>query len=298
MHIPPWRTITTISACLWVSAALGVAQTTLNHSGSGLIKVTLSPTSSTLQVDQTQQFSASVSGTDHRGLIWLVNGRAGGNATVGTITSSGLYTAPSSAPSGPVTITARSTALPSAYANARISITGTSSIAVSISPTSTSMQVNRTQQFGALVSGTSNTAVHWMVNGTLGGNSTVGWITGTGVYTAPARVPSGSISVTAQSAAQHTVSASAAVLVSGPVLPVSHSVSLAWAGTSSVIGYYVYRGAQATGPFSKLNSSPDPATAYTDSTVASGQTYYYVTTAVDSSGIETAYSNVAQATIP
>lgn len=296
MHISPWRTITIISVCLWVPAALGVAQSTRNHHGSGSIKVTLSPTSSTLQVNQTQQFSASVSGTDHRGLIWLVNGRAGGNATMGTITSAGLYTAPSSAPSGLVTITARSTALPSAYANARIAITGASSIAVSISPTSTSMQVNRTQQFGALVSGTSNTAVHWMVNGTLGGNSTVGWITGSGVYTAPARVPSGSISVTAQSAAQRTVSASAAVLVGRPV--VSHSVSLSWAETSSVIGYYVYRGAQATGPFSKLNSSPEPATVYTDSTVTSGQTYYYVTTAVDSSGLETVYSNVAQATVP
>jgi len=157
------------------------------------------------------------------------------------------------------------------------------------------MQVNRTQQFAALVSGTSNTAVHWMVNGILGGNSTIGWITGSGVYTAPARVPSGSISVTAQSAAQPTVSASAAVLVS---LPVSHFVSLSWAETSSVIGYYVYRGAHATGPFSKLNSSPEPATVYTDSTVTSGRTYYYVTTAVDSSGLETVYSNVAQATVP
>jgi len=294
MHIPPWRTITIISACMCVSAALGVAQTSRNR----LIKVTLSPTWSTLQVNQAQQFSASVSGTDHRGLIWLVNGRAGGNATVGTITSAGLYRAPSSAPSGSVTITARSAALPTAYANARISITGASSIAVSISPTSARMQVNRTQQFGAFVSGTSNTAVHWMVNGTLGGDPTVGWITGSGVYTAPARVPSGSISVTAQSATQHTVSASAAVLVSRPVQPVSHSVSLSWAETSSVVGYYVYRGAQATGPFSKLNSSPNPATVYTDSTVTSGQTYYYVTTAVDSSGLETVYSNVAQATVP
>ena len=295
MHISPSRTITIISAFLFVSAALGLAETARIHPGLGLIKVTLSPTSSTLQVNQAQQFSASVSGTDRRGLIWLVNGRAGGNATIGTITSSGLYTAPSSAPSGSITITARSTALPSAYANARISVTGASSIAVSISPTSTNLKVNRTQQFGALVSGTSNTAVHWMVNGTLGGNSTVGWITGSGLYTAPARVPAGPISVTAQSAAQGTASASAAVSVSPPV---SHYVSLSWAETSSVIGYYVYRGTQATGPFSKLNSSPAPATVYTDSTVTSGHTYYYVTTAVDSSGFETFYSNVAQTTVP
>jgi fibronectin type 3 domain-containing protein len=37
---------------------------------------------------------------------------------------------------------------------------------------------------------------------------------------------------------------------------------------------------------------------YTDGTVVSGQMYYYVTTAVDSSGAESGYSNLAQAVIP
>lgn len=37
---------------------------------------------------------------------------------------------------------------------------------------------------------------------------------------------------------------------------------------------------------------------YSDSTVQSGMTYYYVTTAVDSSGTESSYSNLAQAVVP
>jgi fibronectin type 3 domain-containing protein len=37
---------------------------------------------------------------------------------------------------------------------------------------------------------------------------------------------------------------------------------------------------------------------YTDNTIVSGQTYYYATTAVDSSGVESGYSNLAQAVIP
>jgi fibronectin type 3 domain-containing protein len=82
-------------------------------------------------------------------------------------------------------------------------------------------------------------------------------------------------------------------------LPVSHDVSLTWkASSSGVAGYNVYRATQAAGPFARINSNPDTATVYTDSSVASGQTYYYATTAVDSTGVESGYSNVAQATIP
>jgi hypothetical protein len=78
-----------------------------------------------------------------------------------------------------------------------------------------------------------------------------------------------------------------------------HSVSLAWtASTSTVVGYKVYRGTQSGGPYAVLSSSPDPGTTYTDSNVQAGSTYYYVVTAVDSSGTESAYSNQAQAVVP
>jgi hypothetical protein len=78
-----------------------------------------------------------------------------------------------------------------------------------------------------------------------------------------------------------------------------HSVALSWnPSTSSVVGYNVYRGTQNGGPYSKLNSSLEPATAYTDSTVLSGTTYYYVATAVDSNNVESTYSNQAVAQVP
>jgi hypothetical protein len=83
------------------------------------------------------------------------------------------------------------------------------------------------------------------------------------------------------------------------VLPQQHSVSLLWnASTSEVAGYNVYRHSTSSGPYSKINSTLDTSTTYTDSTVASGQTYYYVTTAVNSSGQESLYSNQAEAVIP
>jgi Abnormal spindle-like microcephaly-assoc'd, ASPM-SPD-2-Hydin len=78
-----------------------------------------------------------------------------------------------------------------------------------------------------------------------------------------------------------------------------HSVGLTWdPSTSQVSGYNVYRGTISGGPYSKVNGSLDPTTSYTDSSVSGGNTYYYVTTAVDSGGDESTYSNQVQATIP
>ena len=81
---------------------------------------------------------------------------------------------------------------------------------------------------------------------------------------------------------------------------VPHTVSLTWIASSSpnVAGYNVYRGAKAGGPYLKMNPNPLPALSYTDTSVANGQTYYYVTTAVDTQNLESDYSNSAQAVIP
>jgi Abnormal spindle-like microcephaly-assoc'd, ASPM-SPD-2-Hydin len=81
--------------------------------------------------------------------------------------------------------------------------------------------------------------------------------------------------------------------------PPQHSVDLTWnPSTSVVVGYNVYRGTKSGGPYTKINSSLDGSTAYTDSTVQAGQTYYFVTTAVDSTGAESVYSNQVTAVIP
>lgn len=79
-----------------------------------------------------------------------------------------------------------------------------------------------------------------------------------------------------------------------------HSVALSWdPSTSTVVGYNLYRGTQTGGPYStKLNSSLLSATAFTDSNVQSGTTYYYVSTAVDSNNVESGYSNEASAPVP
>jgi hypothetical protein len=77
-----------------------------------------------------------------------------------------------------------------------------------------------------------------------------------------------------------------------------HTVDLTWNTSSGAVGYNVYRGSVSGGPYTMINSSLDSTTAYTDSTVVSGLTYYYVTTAVDASSNESGYSNQATAVIP
>jgi len=67
---------------------------------------------------------------------------------------------------------------------------------------------------------------------------------------------------------------------------------------SPVNGYNVYRSGKSGGPYTKINSPLDLSTIYTDTTVLAGQTYYYVTTAVDSDGTESTYSNEVPAAIP
>ena len=85
-----------------------------------------------------------------------------------------------------------------------------------------------------------------------------------------------------------------------PALAAAHTVNLSWDASTSpnIVGYNIYRGANANGPYTKINSSLDPNTNYSDTTVQSGETYYYVTTAVDNQGVESAYSNQSEAMIP
>jgi hypothetical protein len=78
-----------------------------------------------------------------------------------------------------------------------------------------------------------------------------------------------------------------------------YSVSIWWNASSDVVGYNVYRSTSSSGSYSKINSALDANTAYTDSTVASGNTYYYAATSVNSTGQESTLSTPpVQAVVP
>ena len=106
---------------------------------------------------------------------------------------------------------------------------------------------------------------------------------------------SGSISIVSNASGSP-----ASVTLSGTgVAPVQHSVTLSWNGsTSAVSGYNVYRSTVSGSSYVKINTSLDSGLGFTDTTVQSGTTYYYVTTAVDASNNESAFSNEVPAVIP
>ena len=76
----------------------------------------------------------------------------------------------------------------------------------------------------------------------------------------------------------------------------THSVALSWNASTSqnISGYNIYRAGYTTscGSFSKINAVVDTSTLYTDSSVTNGSVYCYATTAVDTSNVESGYSNV------
>ena len=81
----------------------------------------------------------------------------------------------------------------------------------------------------------------------------------------------------------------------------THDVILTWtaSATSGVTGYNVYRGtASGKESTTPLNSLPITGTTYTDTNVTAGQIYYYMITAIRSSGEMSADSGEVSATVP
>jgi hypothetical protein len=211
--------------------------------------VTLSPSSKSLALGGTQLFTATVGGTTNTALNWYVNGALGGNAAQGKLTActtvtprTCTYTAPAiNVPSpNPAVIKVASQADPSKFATARVTVTTT--IVVTISPTSKSLALGGTQVFTATISHTTNTALNWYVNGALGGNAAQGKLTActtvtprTCTYTAPAvNVPSPNpavIEVASQADPSKSATANVAVTTTIAVTLSPSSKSLALGGT-------------------------------------------------------------------
>jgi uncharacterized protein (DUF1800 family) len=285
-----WLLLVTVASAAAVQAAAPVGVT-----------VRIDPVNLTLPVGGSRQFTVQVSGTTNTAVTWTVNNIPGGNAAVGTISSSGRYTTPAVPPPGyAVTVKATSLADPTAFAagtitvrnqtpsiasvtpstlppgafsltvngslfasgaqvlwnnaplqtsyvsSTRLTATGNatqtggaaitvanpgpaavsgpftvnvvSSVVVNITPSAVGLVPGATQQFQANVSGTPNTAVTWKVNGTAGGDPSVGLITQSGLYTAPgATPPAGLVTVSALSQADNLTQGTATVTIQDPL---------------------------------------------------------------------------------
>lgn len=179
------------------------------------VRVTLTPETGTIHVSKTLQFTAVVSNTTNTAVIWSLSGTGCSGATCGTISDTGLYTAPAALPDPPVvTVTATSAAASSKSASATVSLLP--AIVVTVRPTEFLVTAGLDRRFDALVENALDARVTWALSGSTGSGPEYGTISGQGLYTAPDVVPGDPVvTVTATSVEDPAVSGSATATI-GP----------------------------------------------------------------------------------
>jgi ASPM-SPD-2-Hydin domain-containing protein/centrosomal CEP192-like protein/Ig-like domain-containing protein/immunoglobulin I-set domain protein len=272
-----------------------------NLSQALIIKNTGTATLTITQITETGSAFFSVSG-----FTLPLNVNAGQQTTITVAflpTSAGLA-------SGNVSITSNAPTSPTSVALSGTGVAAT--LTLGSNPTSLS--------FGNVTTGTSSATQNVTITNTGNSNVTISQInfgvsgfTMTGGSAPVTLTPSQNLILTVQfsptiagavngniSIVSNATGSPAAVPVSGTgVAPVQHSAALTWnASTSTVSGYNIYRSTVSGSGYTKINSSLVSALTYTDSTVQSGTTYFYVTTSVDSGGNESSLSNEVTANIP
>jgi parallel beta-helix repeat protein len=188
------------------------------------VTVKVSSSGSSVLLGNTQQLTATLTGTSNTAATWSVNGISGGNATVGTISSAGLYTAPNDLPN-PASVTIQATSQADSSKSGSVALMIISDIGVTVATNPSGMSsVNPEEVVQVIATVTSaghpDTNVTWAVNGVPSGNSTLGTIAATGtdaaLYTAPVTAPNpSSVTITAVCAADSSKSGHTVETVQG-----------------------------------------------------------------------------------
>lgn len=221
-------TVTAQSVANPTQSATALVTLSAPQSGSPRVFITSPPVPPSVTVGQPQAFQARVAGANNTQVSWQVDGVPGGNSCLGTIApgpkDSATYTAPLNVPNpSQVIVTAVSDAQSTSAASLPVNIFPLQPITVSISVdtcvNTSAVPISSTAQFTASVNGSANQNVTWEVNKLAGGNSTIGTISATGLYTAPAAVPSpATVTISAVSQAdQQSVANQPATIVPAPV---------------------------------------------------------------------------------
>lgn len=196
----------------------GVTGASSSGNGSGTpppVSISLSAASTSVLLGATTTLIATVSNTTNTAVTWTVNGVAGGNAQIGTISAGGLFTAPVILPSSPsVTIQAASVADPTRTASVNITIV--SDINVTLAPPNPSIELGAQQIFQASITSAGNpsSAVTWALSSAGCSGSACGSVSSNGLFTAPQDMPSPATeTVTATSVADPSKKATASITI-------------------------------------------------------------------------------------
>jgi hypothetical protein len=280
----------------------------LNGTGTSALSITTQPSNQTVTAGQAAHFAAVAAGDGALTYQWKKNGAPISGAT------SAAYTTPAT------TIADNGSSFTVTVSDSTGSSMTSDAATLTVNPASALLTPNSTSLlFGNVIlgshgilgvtftnSGNSSVTVSnvtisgagFTASGISAGQMVAPGATATlNITFAPAAIlaVTGSVTVTS-----NATNSPATISLTGTGIPaIAHSAMLGWtASTSTVSGYNVYRGTVSGGPYTKINSALVNTTTNTDSTVLSGLTYFYVVTAVDSSNVESAYSNEVSATIP
>jgi hypothetical protein len=165
-----------------------------------------------------------------------------GSQSTGAVNTTTVYSVSCSGPGGASNV-----------ASATLTV---SSVSMSIAPRTAAITLTRTQQFTATVPG--DVDATWTVDGVAGGNSTVGLISATGLYTAGA---AGSHAIVATSVANSSVSASATAAVTNLAGVYTYHNDLARDGANTQ-EYALTPGNVNAASFGKLASCPVDGAIY------------------------------------
>ena len=219
------------------------------------VGVTLTPASSSVLLGLTQTFVPSVTGSSNTTVTWSVNGVPGGDAAVGTVDASGVYTAPRDLPVL-ATVTLAATSVADSTKTATSAVTITSDISIVVTPPTMPIELGAVRAFAAAINSAGNPdrAMNWIVSGSGCAGTACGSIDSAGNYTAPQDLTAPpNVTLIAVSMADHSKSASAAITITS-------TFTLAVSGPTSV-------NAGATTNFVAVltpaaNSNPDPTIAW------------------------------------
>jgi Domain of unknown function (DUF4082) len=265
----------------------------------GSVSIAAGPSTATMVSGATQQLTALVSNSFNTAVTW--------KTTAGTIGSAGLFTAPIVTAATVVNVTATSQADPTKMVSVSLTVNPVAS-AMSVSPTSLS--------FAAKVGGATLTPATVSITKTGSGSLTFtgvsdqSWLVlAAGSRTAPSTLQvspaiaglkagtyTGHLTLTGGGT---TKTVTVMLTMTAPVVA-QHIVALSWkaaAANAKVVSYSLYRSSISGSSYGLLASAIGSA-VYTDQSVQPAAVYYYVVTAVDSTGRESTYSNETKTTIP
>jgi Cep192 domain 4/Immunoglobulin domain len=291
-----------ITLCLLALAACGsVSETTAPA-------IITQPLSRTLTVGQSVTFSVEASGTPALSYQWTKSGKVVSGASSASYTTRAATVSDNGAQFTVVVSNAKGT-VTSNPALLTVSAAGVlllNSSASTLSFGSVTVSSSSVQKVTLTNAGKANVTISQVLVAGAGFDSTGG---SSGLILAPGQsttlTSTFAPSATGVATGKITVSSNASnspasIGLSGSgVASSSHSVTLSWTdGASGITGYHAYSSKVSGGPFIRMTSTELTNPTYRDSSVQSGQTYYYVVTALNSSNQESAYSSEVTAVVP